>query len=108
MPTSVPGATPGVLGQVALAAAVYWPKPHAWNHDRFSVRSLPTLRIRNRTGPAGTDSLGYAVPLTTGVSMKASGTRDAVLPAPIFGPPAAFRVGAGSRTLGKPGHIQVG
>ena len=48
----------------------------ATNHDRFQERSLPAARILKRYASGATWRVGYATPLTTGVSMKDSGVPD--------------------------------
>ena len=48
----------------------------ATNHDRFQERSLPALRTLKRYAAGATCKTGYATPLTSGVSMNASGVPD--------------------------------
>ena len=44
----------------------------AWYSDRFMNRSLAAFRIRKRYAFGSSVTVGYALPLTTGVSMNAS------------------------------------
>ena len=67
------------LGVVRLVTGV--PLSSAMYHWRFQNRSLAAFRTRNRTAVGWTPLSGYAVPLTTGVSLNCS------IPTEMFGVP---------------------
>ena len=57
------------------------PEASATYHCKFQKRSLDAFRIRKRYSPRSQCDFGYAVPLTTGVSLKCS------IPTDRFGVP---------------------